>query len=398
MRLLSCLAACALPALAAVAIQDVTVIDVAAGKALPHMTVVVDGERITAAGPLASTRVPANARLVSGRGKFLMPGLWDMHVHLWHKQNQLPAFLAFGVTGVQDMGSDYQRVLAWRQEIETGKAPGPHVVTSGPPVAGDDTSTKPGGDKLPVMLARTAIEARQAFDRLWDLEVDFVSVLPGLSRDAYFALAEQARHWDLRLVGDMPASVSAQEALEARQLSLEHLAGVMTSVSTDVEAVEFFRECAKRGTRLTPMLTWWRRGASLDDDAAIKDRAERIYRLVALMKDTQVEILAGTDTGDPHTTPGATLHDELEQLVAAGLTPREALEAATLAPVRFLGWEDAMGAIEPGKLADLVLVNGNPLVDIGNTRKIAAVFARGKYYARKDLDAILAAVSSEPRP
>src|SRR5437879_5906490 len=207
---------CSLAASAAVAIQDVTVIDVAAGKALPHMTVVVDGERITAAGPLASTRVPANARLVSGRGKFLMPGLWDMHVHLWNKENQLPVFLAFGVTGVQDMGSDYDRVMAWREEIETGKAPGPHVVTSGPPVTGDE----PGGDKLPVMLARTAIEARRAFDRLWDLDVDFVSVLPGLSRDAYFALAEQARHWDLRLVGDMPASVSAQEALEARQLSL----------------------------------------------------------------------------------------------------------------------------------------------------------------------------------
>jgi imidazolonepropionase-like amidohydrolase len=394
MRSLLLLPVCALAASAAVAIQDVTVIDVAAGKALPHMTVVVDGERITAAGPLASTRVPANARLVSGRGRFLIPGLWDMHVHLWNKENQLPAFLAFGVTGVQDMGSDYDRVMAWREEIETGKAPGPHVVTSGPPVAGDDSSS----DQLPVLVARTAIEARQAFDQLWNLEVDFVNVLPGLSRDAYFALAEQARHWDLRLVGDTPASVSAQEAIEARQISLEHLAGVMTSVSTDVDAVEFFRECAKRGARLTPMLTWWRRNASLDDDAATRERAERIYRLVALMKDTQVEILAGTDTGDPHTSPGATLHEELQQLVAAGLTPRDALEAATLAPARLLGWDDAMGAIEPGKLADMVLVNGNPLVDIGNTRKIAAVFARGKYYARKDLDAILAAVSSEPRP
>src|SRR5712691_10576238 len=113
------LALCSLTASAAVAIQDVTVIDVTAGKALPHMTVVVDGERITAAGPLASTRAPANARLVSGRGKFLIPGLWDMHVHLWYQENQLPVFLAFGVTGVQDMGSDYQRVVVWRDEIES---------------------------------------------------------------------------------------------------------------------------------------------------------------------------------------------------------------------------------------------------------------------------------------
>src|SRR5712691_11018477 len=308
MRLLSVLKALCFQAAAAMAIQDVTVIDVARGKALPHMTVVIEGDRISAAGVSDATRIPAHARMVSGRDKFLIPGLWDMHVHLWFPENQLPVFLAFGVTGVRDMGSDYQRVAAWRDEIETGRAAGPHVVTSGPPVSGDDVS-QPGGGKLPVIVARSAVEARKAFDQLWDLDVDFVNVLTGLSRDAYFALAEQARHWDLRLVGDMPASVSGREALEARQVSLEHLAGVMKSVSTDEEAVEFFLQCANLGTRVAPMLTWWRRTANLDDrrksdprfkyvpesirktwpapdeddPGASKDQLERIYRLVALM-------------------------------------------------------------------------------------------------------------------
>ena len=94
-------------------------------------------------------------------------------------------------------------------------------------------------------------------------------------------------------------------------------------------------------------------------------------------------MLAGTDTGDPYTIPGATLHDELEQLVAAGLTPHQALEAATIAPARFLEWDDAMGTIERGKLADLVMLDANPLEDIRNTRKIAAVFARGQYFSRR---------------
>jgi imidazolonepropionase-like amidohydrolase len=101
-------------------------------------------------------------------------------------------------------------------------------------------------------------------------------------------------------------------------------------------------------------------------------------------------VLAGTDTGDPYTIPGATLHDELEQLVAAGLTPHQALVAATIAPARFLEYDDAMGTIEPSKVADLVMLDANPLIDIKNTRKITAVFARGKYYSRRRLDEILA--------
>src|SRR5712692_1901218 len=111
MRFLSWLAAWSIPAAAAIAIQDVTVIDVRAGRAHPHMTVVIDGERILAVGVSDATRVPPNARLVNGKDKFLIPGLWDMHVHLWYKENQLPVFLAFGVIGVQDMGSEYKRVL-----------------------------------------------------------------------------------------------------------------------------------------------------------------------------------------------------------------------------------------------------------------------------------------------
>jgi len=409
-------AAFCLPAAASIAIQDVSVIDVATGTVQPHMTVVIVGENITMVRAAGAAKLSESTRVVNGTGKFLIPGLWDMDVHLWYRENQLPLFLAFGVTGVQDMGSDFERTSAWRHNIETGKAIGPHIVTPGPPVDG-----QPSDDaKLPVIVARTPAEARQAFDRLWNMDVDFIKVLSSTSRDSYFALAEQARHWHMRLEGHIPTSITAWEAIEARQASLEHLFGVMKSVSTDDEAVKFFEQCEIRGVRISPTLVLWQRMAHTSDDRLAKDprlkyvpqsirkswpplkdedsegykqQIEGIYRLVGLSTRTKVEVLAGTDTGDPYTIPGATLQDELEQLVTAGLSPRQALAAATIAPARFLEFDDTMGAIEPGKMADLVLLDANPLIDIRDVRKIAAVFARGKYLSRARLNEILASAA-----
>jgi imidazolonepropionase-like amidohydrolase len=410
----------AVPVVNHVAIQDVSVIDISASTVHPHMTVLIDGEKIQAIGAAAAMHVPPGARIVSGAGKFLIPGLWDMHVHLWYRENQLPVFIAFGVTGVQDMGSDFERTSAWRAAIETGKAVGPHIVTSGPPV-----TERPSDDpKLPTLVARTPAEARQAFDRLYDMDVDFIKVLSGLPRDSYFALAEQARHWHIRFEGHVPTSITAWEAIDAHQASLEHLFGVTKAVSNDEEALRFFEQCAIRDVRISPTLVLWQRMAHVTDEklagdprlkyvpdsirkswpglkdetqdediGAYKRQIEGIYKLVALATRTKVELLAGTDTGDPYTIPGATLHDELEQLVAAGLSPHQALAAATIAPARFFEWDEAMGTVEAGKLADLVLLDANPLVDIRNTRKIAGVFTRGKYHSRRDLDAILNAVN-----
>jgi Amidohydrolase family len=404
-----------------VVIQDVAVVDIATSTVQPHMTVMIDGENIKAITTTVAARVPAGSRIVVGTGKFLIPGLWDMHVHLGYLENQLPAFIAYGVTGVQDMGSDFSRTSAWRAAIDSGKAVGPRIVTSGPPVNGVPSDD----DKLPVIVAKTPEEARKAFDRLYEMDVDFVKVLSGLSADAYFALAEQARHQHMRLVGHVPASISAWDAIESRQASIEHLFGVMKSVATDEEALRFFDKCALYGVRISPTLVLWQRMAHMNDDKlsadprlkfvpesarkawpALKDEGneplkkqiEGIYKLVGLTTRTKVEVLAGTDTGDPWTIAGGTLHDELEQMVAAGLSPHQALAAATMAPARFFEWEDAMGTVEVGKMADLVMLEANPLVDIRNVRKTAAVFARGKYYSRRDLDRILNSMNPVAKP
>jgi imidazolonepropionase-like amidohydrolase len=356
---------------ASVVIQDVTVVDVAAGALRPHMTAVIDGQKIVTLGPASTVQTPGGARLIKGTGRYLTPGLWDMRVDLKEGEKQLPQFVAFGVTGVRDQGGDFDRVAAKRLEIEKGTSVGPHIVTSGPPVGGNASKDS----KLAVLVAGTPQQARQAFDQLWKLAVDFIQVMPDISRDAYIALAEQARHWHLRLDGEIPAGVSAWEAVDARQGIIEDLSSVSTLPADS--AIKFFERCALMGTRISP-------GLNQTVDTA------RTFQLLSLAKTARVEILAGTGTGDSYSKAGASLHNQLSQLVAAGLTPRDALEAATLAPVRLLGWESVMGSVERGKIADMVLVDGNPLEDIGNMRRIDAVFARGHYYSRGDLDAILA--------
>jgi hypothetical protein len=357
----------------AVVIQDVTVVDVASGSLRPHMTAVIDGQRIMALGPAGSVQAPGGSRSVNGTGKYLTPGLWDMRVDLRDAGKQIPLFVAFGVTGVRDQGGDFDRVTAKRLEIAQGGSVGPHIVTSGPSVGG-----RPSADpRTAVLVAGTPQQARQAFDQLSKLAVDFIQIMPDISRDAYLALAEQARHWSLRLDGEIPSGVSAWEAVDARQGIIEDLSSV-SALPAD-SATKFFERCAMMGTRISPLLN------QPGSDVA------RMSQLMMLAKLARVEILAGTGTGDSYAQAGASLHNQLSQLVGAGLTPRDALEAATLAPVRLLGWESEMGSVERGKIADLVLVDANPLENIENMLRIDGVFARGRYYSRGDLDAIRAA-------
>jgi imidazolonepropionase-like amidohydrolase len=129
------------------------------------------------------------------------------------------------------------------------------------------------------------------------------------------------------------------------------------------------------GTRISPMLS--------------RESSVKAYQLTMMAKHYKVELLAGTGSADPYAASRENVQNELARMVEAGLTPREALEAATLAPARLLGWDNLMGSVQAGKIADLILLEGNPLQDIGNTRKIAGVFAQGRYYSRKDLDGML---------
>jgi hypothetical protein len=389
----------------AIAITGVTVIDVANGTRLKKQTVVVRGTRIAAMGR-RGVRVPAGARVVDGRGRYLIPGLWDMHVHsAAAAARELPLYLAFGVTGVRGMPP--AATLA-----------GPRFVANGPILDG------PGSNVPGAVIVRDAGQARRAVDSMATAGVDFITLSDFLPRTAFFGAVTQARHHGLIVSGHVPYSVSVAEAAEGGLSGVEQMRGLeydcspvgdslraeMMSLVADVAAgrqqravlpparervllaavatrdesrcMKAMEALRRHGTWVVPTLGW-----SSSDGPAI--RAERAN--IPLLRRAGVSLMAGTDAGDDGHGAGVSLHDDLEQLVATGLTPIEALRTATMNPARFLRASDSLGTVEKGNLADLVLLDADPLANIRNTRKIRAVIANGRLYDRKALNALLEA-------
>jgi len=449
---------CAQSALSAatVVIDDVTVIDATGAPALPHRTVVVrDGHILEITKP-EDVHAPKIAAIhVDGRGKFLIPGLWDMHVHMifgdWFprgKKIALSLFIANGITGVRDMGGELDGLQEWRKEIAAGTLIGPRMWISGPMLDGP----KP---RFPSSVAITTPEdGRRAVDDLKQRGVDFIKLQSLIPRDAVFAIADEARKQNITFVGHVPDAVRASEASNAGQKSFEHLIGIFEGSSPledeflkgskteskflstydPARAAALFALLAKNHTWQCPTLVWERGGNLIDetdfahdgrakyvpaywkdvtwkrftdqiihefntDDLATRKRfIEKELELVNAMHHAGIPFLAGTDTPPGvFVFPGFSLHEELQRFVAAGFTPMEALQTATLNPAKFLGMEDRLGTIEQGKLADLVLLDANPLDDIRNTQKIAAVVVNGRYLSRTDLDKMLAGVEKAAR-
>jgi imidazolonepropionase-like amidohydrolase len=365
-------------------IRNATIIDVVTGTATPSRSILIHNAQIASIG--AAIHVPQSTRIIDGTGKFVIPGLWDMHVHL-AARDQLPAYVRYGVTGVRDMGSDYDRVNIWRGEIQKGSLIGPHIETCGPALDGVASSDP----KLRVRIVRTPGEARTVFNQLDDESVDFIGILPQLPRDAYFALIERARKYYSAVAGDVPASVSALEAVEARQKSIDHMSGILLACSSEekrlrqayVQALESGGRKALDDVQTAALETYDQQKAAtlfgrmaLFETRSVPTLAEPHEKLLDMLR-AGVIILAGTDGGKP----GESLHDELELLVARGFTPAQALRSATLEPARYLN-AAALGTVEEGKAADLVILDADPLPDIRNTRKISGVILGGKYLSR----------------
>jgi imidazolonepropionase-like amidohydrolase len=440
-----------------------TVIDATGAPAQPDVTVVITGDRITAVGKSADINPPTNAVVVDATGKFLIPGLWDMHVHPYQK-DYLPLFIANGVTGIRIMWG-LPMHHEWRKEIEQGTLLGPHMLIAGTIVDGPKPIW-PGS-----ITAGNAAEGRQAVLKSKQDGADFVKVYTLLPRDAYFAIADEAKKQGIPFAGHVTIAVSAQEASAAGQKSIEHLTGILPACSSredyllksaqetlatlltttneppsifyknrqsgqmaldtysPLRAGALFAEFKKNHTWQCPTLIVLHNITFIDDpslasdsrlkympreiksswdpakDFRFKNRTtedvalgKKVYqkelKLVGAMQRAGVGILAGTDTANPYCFPGFSLHDELGLLVRAGLTPMQALQAATLNPARFMGREKDLGTIEPGKIADLVLLDANPLDNIANTRKITAVVFGGRLFPRSSLDEMLARVEA----
>jgi imidazolonepropionase-like amidohydrolase len=444
---------------AALAFIHVTVIDVGGGPAQPDMTVVTDKGQIVAVGSSAVLKAPVGAKIVPGRGKYLIPGLWDMHVHTvfgdWLPRNErvtLPLFVANGVTGVRDMGGDLAVLKEWRAAIAAGRLLGPRMIIAGPMLDGPVPRFP---SSAPVA---TPADARRIVDELQAQGVDFIKIQSLVPRDGYFAAADEAKRLGIPFVGHVPDAVRASEASAAGQKSIEHFTGIFEGASTiedqlitgpkslGVNVKTFDPERARRLVELMAKnQTWqvptlvWERGQWLVDDLdqthdpltkyapqAWKDRTWPMFvREIMAGMDTDplpvrrhfvqmeldmtlamfragVPFMAGTDTAaGVHVFPGFSLHEELALFVKAGLTPLQALQTATLNPARFLGRVADMGSVAEGKVADLVLLDANPVDDIDNTRRIRGVLLAGRYFDRAALDRMLqgvATAAAEPEP
>jgi imidazolonepropionase-like amidohydrolase len=454
-----------------VLVRDVTVIDVTDGQRLQHRDLALRDGRIVAVLDAGSKREFRARRELNGRGRFAIPGLWDMHVHfgggealIGENRDLLPLYVAHGIAAVRDAAGDLSpSVFRWRDDVAAGKLLGPTIFTSGPKLEGIG-SIWPGD--LEVGDAR---EMDAALDKLHGWKVDFIKITDDKLPPELFLLALQKAHergW--KTSAHVPMAVPVLQASAAGLDSIEHLAyawkagapdeaslsarfaaGELSAPQVWEKVAESFepeaaktayRRLAANGTVVTPTLNGSRITAYLDqddhadddylqyigpglratyawrveraakDDAAAIERRHRRFESTAavlpLLRQAGVTILAGTDAGflNSFNYPGIGLHDELTLFVRYGLTPLQALRAATIDAARFLGRERTHGRVAPGMAADLVLLEADPLLDIGATRRIDTVILRGEVYDRAALDAMLERVrervadrAAEPR-
>lgn len=410
----------------------------AIGEIATGQTVLVRNGNIIAVGAQEQVRIPPGAEVIDGNGRFLIPGLADMHVHLEHFEDPklLRLFPAYGVTLVRNMDGR-TRILEWKGSVAAGDLVGPEIVTAGPILDGDP----------PLLPDNTVIgnaqEARDAVRAQAVAGYDFVKVYTNLSAGAYRAVVETAAAQGLDVAGHIPRAIDLRDALVGLR-SIEHI----TDYGLEVEAerspfidrwhwAKLFvgmpiddRKLERAAAAIAAADVWtvptlvqperaladagtleeWLRAPEIDllPADAVEYWTERLSGATARMSDSDWELvrrgksnrraivaalhqagadlLTGTDTPNPFVVPGASLHEEMELLVESGLTPGEALVAGTRAPAEFLGRSD-LGTITVGSQADLVLLRQNPLEDIRATREISGVMLDGRWISFEEAQA-----------
>ena len=446
------------PASADLVIANATIVDVESGELIPGRTIFIDAGRIVAIVEASRAAAPDGAREVDATGHYVIPGLWDAHVHSaggtgWH----FPLLVAHGITSVRNLHTTVDTALeltsAIGRRVAAGEQLGPRFLANGPIIDGHPASW-PGA-----LAVRTAAEGRAAVDSLAAAGADFVKVYDNLLPEVYDAIVAAAAERGIPVDGHVPFLVTAEHAAASGQRTVEHLTGMNLACSSRAAALRsefeallerlpslFFPESAvaffslvreasdsrdpalcapaveayaAAGVTVVPTLVI----GAMDADRLVADSAR--MRLLPvdmrgawsgmaaggpgpidavfagsdwtapdnarLLHEAGVRILAGTDIGNPFLIPGLSLHDELGLLVGeAGLSALDALRAATINPARTFGLADSLGTVAEGKLADLVLLEANPLEDIGNAAAIDAVVLNGRYLDRGALDALMA--------
>ena len=421
-------AACAQPGAADVtAFENVSVIPMDSERTLRGHTVLVRGDRIVAVGPAASVAVPQGARRIDARGKFLVPGLAEMHGHVpppnapaQYTEDVLFLYVANGITTVRGMlGAPGQ--LELRTRTNRGELLGPTLYLAGPSFNGNSVNT-------PEDAVRMVREQRAAG---WDL----LKIHPGLTRPEYDAMARTAAQEGLRFGGHVPADVGLMHAIAMGQETFDHVDGYVEyagGAEGPIDAAKLdsaVRATREAGAWVVPTMALWevlyntlpldsllaypelrytsaqsvrswtnaynqRRNAP-DYDAATARRAiDARQRVLAAVHRGGARILMGTDAPQQFSVPGFSLHREFPRMRAAGMTPYDILVTGTRNVGEYFQRQDAFGTIAVGRRADLLLVDADPLADVANLQRIAGVMVRGRWLPREEIQAGLRAIEA----
>ena len=448
-------------------IQNINIIDAKNGLQ-KGMDVVLKDNRIIQVSPHQKDNSFPKEKIFDGNGKYILPGLWDAHVHFAYEKDVAPAmfklFLVNGITSVRDTGGKLDLVKPWKTKAESDPKNAPRVMIAGPlldgyPVVYDGSS--PSRPPLGTGI-KNAEDAKKRVTDLAAAGVDNIKAYEMLSPESFQAIVATAKSKGLKVTGHIPLRMDAISASNAGMNSMEHLRNLEMSMSTDADKLlstrrkmmedgrsdpggilrsrlhkaqrmhavenqdlqkrkEVLAVLAKNNTWQIPTLTivtastnyfpsnekWRETFKFLPDSASIRwskhalefeppeadsdafKYAKWAHEIVKDISDAKVGIMAGTDCPIFFLTPGFSLHEELVLLVKSGLTPMQAIEAATIRPAQYFNMENELGLVEKGMLADLLILDKNPLDDIKNTQKINAVIRDGKWFNRKDLDNIL---------
>ncbi|MCX6094815.1 MAG: amidohydrolase family protein [Candidatus Bipolaricaulota bacterium] len=420
------------------AVLDVTVIDVEAGAARAGQTVLVSGDRIARVGSVDEVAVPSGARVIDGRGLFLMPGVCDAHVHFVDPQVFGRAMVANGVLFARDTGLPTPDALVIRADLRDGSLVGPEMVVTGAVLDGEPPIIPAISIGLPSPEAARAAVRQQAA-----AGVDMIKVYSRLDRDTLFAILDEANALGLKVVGHVPESVSIREAAAAGLASSEHFFGFERLIEellgqpvrreyvgmgadagyllrlSDVDAqtlAQALGQLRESGLTVCPTVNVFKVGVHTSqfqsDDFPLAeyisptvletwrslwseqgDLPDILWqawaRFVVELHAAGIPLMVGTDLCTPGSLPGFSVHDEMEIWQDAGIPAADVLRSATLVPARFMGLDGRLGAIAERKTASMVLLRANPLADIRNAREIEAVFLRGTYYDRAALDGLL---------
>jgi len=425
------------------AIRNVTVIPGTGTQPMANATLLIRNERIVAIGPTAEIVVPTGAIMIEGAGKFLLPGFIEMHAHILKaRASALGLFVANGVTTVRDMGGEHEELLRWRRDVRAGLRLGPRMLIAGPYLESASNIERMRKDppeervepferiRIPVASPE---QARRIVAELAARELDFLKIRTVQNRETYLALNEAANAHGIPLVGHV-TGIPPEVVLAAGQDGVDHGFYPTFDGQTREQRLAIWRKFAERGIAIVPALvtlfeatfpsTERLRAVVEDENGKLDPRRQYLSKYLVLdwreqvleadeqrrqfsrkiwddvlrrdlreMHEAGMDLLVGSDVAVLNVYPGFSIHDEMALFVSElGMTPAEVIERATQRSARFLRISESVGTVERGKVADLVLLEANPLEDIRNTRRIAAVILRGTLYDGVGIKQILAAV------